>query len=88
MSKEEPRYIEAIGRNTGEELQHSHLYEIKKDGYLPICIYGWNRSDGQAFSIFRGHTGARGLCEICRKRAAAGKHGISWRKAKHKTKWI
>lgn len=78
-------YVEAIGRNPGEEKQHSHLYKkiaIPTDiaaltglgartGYEPMCIYGWNRG-GNSFSIFRGHSGARGLCKICDKRAKLG----------------
>lgn len=80
-------YIEAIGRNPGEELQHSHLYLIEGEDYFPMCIYGWNRSDGNRLSIFRGHRGGRGLCSICQKRRAADlppyRDG-----APHKTKWL
>jgi hypothetical protein len=94
------RYVEAIGRNPGEELLCSHLYaEVSeptdvashallgaRTGYLPMCVYGWNRSDGAGFSIFRGHTGARGLCKICEKRAKAGLSPIET--ANRKTKWM
>ena len=83
------RYVEAIGRNSGEERQHSHLYAINDKGeYLPLCIYGWNRSDGARFSIFRGHTGARGLCKICDKRRKQGFGGIEDAAGSHKTKWL
>ena len=99
MSEE---YVEAIGRNPGEELQHSHLYKKvstptdvaalsglgARTGYLPMCRYGWNRSDGGGFSILRGHTGARGLCKICDKRSRANLPGIESRPGTHKTKWI
>jgi hypothetical protein len=82
------KYVEAIGRNPGEELQHSHLYAVdEKNNYKPMCIYGWNRSDGQAFSIFRGHRGAKGLCKICEKRALAGLPPITGNSI-HKTKWL
>lgn len=81
------RYVEAIGRNEGEELQHSHLYaELSNGDYEPMCLYGWNRSDGQALSIFRGHRGARGCCKTCRKRADAGLRGVP--PTTHKTKWL
>ena len=87
--KEEIRYLEAIGRNTGEELQHSHLYAVG-GGYdhMPMCIYGWNRSDGERLSIFRGHAGARGLCKICERRARLGLPPIESENAEHKTKWL
>lgn len=78
-------YVEAIGRNPGEELQHSHLYLVDGDDYWPMCIYGWNRSDGARFSIFRGHQGERGLCAICHKRRAAELPPV--KEASHKTKW-
>lgn len=85
----EIKYIEAIGRNPGEEYQHSHLYAVSdKYDHAPMCIYGWNRSDGNALSIFRGHTGARGLCKICERRANAGLPPIPSEKAQHKTKWL
>ncbi len=93
-------FVEAIGRNPGEEFQCSHLYEEISDptdvaaishlgartGYAPMCIYGWNRSDGAAFSIFRGHTGARGLCRICERREKLNLPSLK-EGAPHKTKW-
>lgn len=96
------QYVEAIGRNTGEDKQHSHLYvEVSiptdvaascwlgaRTGYLPMCRYGWNRNDGEAFSIFRGHRGRRGLCKICYKRSELGLPGIEAKPGSHKTKWL
>jgi len=95
-------YVEAIGRNPGEEKKHSHLYlKISEPidiasmahlgattGYLPMCLYGWNRSNGEAFSIFRGHSGTKGLCKICKKRAEQDLPGIEARSNSHKTKWL
>jgi len=82
-------YVEAIGRNPGEELQHSHLYAVDEThNYIPMCIYGWNRSDGKRLSIFRGHSGAKGLCKICEKRANAGLSPVKSENAQHKTKWL
>jgi len=82
-------YVEAIGRNPGEDQGRSHLYAEMSDGdYLPMCRYGWNRSDGAALSIFRGHSGARGLCRTCQRRRAAGLPPVEAQPGSHKTKWI
>jgi hypothetical protein len=89
---EEPRivrYVSAIGRNPGEELGRSHLYaELDGGDYLPMCRWGWNRSDGAGFSIFRGHMGARGLCAICQRRREEGKQPVDAKPGSHKTRWI
>lgn len=96
------QFVEAIGRNNGEENGHSHLYLVESNptdvaalaglgartGYLPMCRYGWNRSDGESFSILRGHTGARGLCKTCLKRAKAGLLGVESVPGSHKTKYL
>ena len=83
------QYVEAIGRNPGEELQHSHLYAVDENhDHVPMCIYGWNRSDGNRLSIFRGYSGYRGLCKICEKRSRLGLPPIQSEKAQHKTKWL
>jgi hypothetical protein len=77
-------YWIGMGRNPGEQFGRSHLYHIETE--LPMCGYGWNRNDGHGYSIFRGHTGSKGLCKICQKRAAKGLPGVEeW---PHKTKWI
>lgn len=81
-------YCEAIGRNVGEEKGHSHLYYVDKRGnYWPLCMYGWNRSDGERFSIFRGHRGDKGLCKLCAKARDAGSKGLR-KPVPHKTKWL
>jgi len=94
----ERKYVEAIGRNPGEEYGHSHLYleiiedpSIGNDGglsYLPMCRYVWNRSNGSRFSISRGWSGSLGLCRICKKRADAGLDGVKAKPGSHKTKWL
>jgi len=82
-------YIEAIGRNPGEGNNHSHLYAIDVNGDLwPMCIYGWNRSDGERFSVLRGYVGKRGLCKICSKRAKEEKPPVIDAVDSHKTKWL
>lgn len=88
MSDKVINYIEAIGRNEGEDKQHSHLYALTEKGdYWPMCIYGWNRSDGESFSILRGHAGRKGLCKICQKRKDKGLDPI-YKGANRKTKWL
>jgi hypothetical protein len=81
-------YVEAIGRNPGEERQHSHLYAVIDGDYTPMCRYGWNRSDGEGFSIFRGHRGAKGLCGICDRRRVSGLAPVHSVPGSHKTKWL
>lgn len=91
-------YVEAIGRNEGEDKQHSHLYEITRkidpktgqgyNQYLPMCRHGWNRSDGESFSIFRGHRGDKGLCKTCERRRKQGLPGVESKPNSHKTKWL
>lgn len=80
-------YINGVCRNSQDEVR-SHTYALDDKGELwPMCEYGWNRSDGAAFSIFRGHVSARGHCKICDKNEA--KHRPPVKKAKgHKTKWL
>lgn len=83
----QPEYIEAACRNE-PDLIRSHLYKKMPDGgLLPMCGYGWNRSNGERFSILRGWTGARGCCKTCIKRADKDLPPIAdgWA---HKTKWI
>lgn len=66
----------------------SHTYAEMDDGELwPMCGYGWNRSDGARFSIFRGCPGTQGDCLLCAKAVAAGKQPVL-EGFKRKTKWL
>lgn len=66
----------------------SHTYAETKDGeLLPMCGYGWNRSGGEAFSIFRGFPGSEGDCRLCHKRLNGGKPPVR-DGFPHKTKWL
>jgi len=80
-------YIIGMGRNPGEDKLVTHLYKgnFSNPG-LPMCRRGWNRSDGFAYSIFRGNTSKAGICRICLKRALKEKDGVDPKK--RKTKWI
>lgn len=80
-------YVEGMCRNEQDKVR-SHLYAITDKGdYYPMCGWGWNRSDGTAYSIFRGHTSARGTCKTCQKNVDAHRAPVigGW---PHKTKWI
>lgn len=80
-------YITGMGRNPGEDRLATHLYQgTYGDPGLPMCIYGWNRSDGERYSIFRNNISQKGICKTCLKRAEAGLPGIE--SANRKTKWI
>ena len=53
------------GQCRNDEHALSHTYAEMDDGELwPMCGYGWNRSDGHRFSIFRGAPGTQGDCKI------------------------
>lgn len=79
-------YVEGLCRNEGDEVR-SHLYKETPEGLVPMCGWGWNRSDGEGFSIFRGHRSNRGCCKTCIKKMKANKPPVTdgW---PHKTKWI
>ncbi len=80
-------YISGACRNE-PDASRAHLYAITEDGdYLPMCDYGWNRSDGERLSILRGWGSARGLCKICQRRRDAGLPPVETAR-KHKTKWL
>lgn len=79
-------YVEGLDRNEQHKVR-SHLYKETPDGLYPMCGYGWNRSDGEAFSIFRGHKSSRGTCKACIKNIKAGKDPV-FNGFPHKTKWI
>jgi hypothetical protein len=66
----------------------SHTYAMMKDGELwPMCGYGWNRSDGHAFSILRQVPGSQGNCKLCAKNVEAGKPPVM-DGFDHKTRWL
>lgn len=65
----------------------SHTYAETEDGLFPMCSYGWNRSDGEAFSIFRGSFGTEGNCKLCHKNLHAGKAPVVVG-FPHKTRWL
>lgn len=73
-------------RNTEGALDHT--YAMTAAGNLwPMCEYGWNRSDGHRFSIWRGSPGTEGDCKLCRRAVQEGRRPII-RARGHKTKWL
>jgi hypothetical protein len=83
VSYDTKKYRPAIERgsytNTDSERKVTHLYEIgehEMDFLNPMCRRGWNRDNGQCYSIFRGIVSAKGICKVCIKRAAKGLNGV------------
>lgn len=81
------RYISGVCRNNPDN-SRSHTYAYTAAGNLwPMCDYGWNRSDGEGFSILRGWHGARGHCKLCEANEESGKRPVV-RARPHKTRWL
>ena len=77
-------YIVGQDRNEPEAVAHLYNGTFDNPG-LPMCVRGWNRSDGEGYSIFRDNwTGA--ICKVCLRRAKQKKDGVPSRK--RKTKWM
>lgn len=75
-----------VGQDRNEEEVVAHLYKgTFADPGLPMCVRGWNRSDGDSYSIFRNVPLSR-VCKVCKGRAIKNKDGVPSRK--RKTKWI
>jgi hypothetical protein len=76
------------GSDRNEDDRLSHTYAMMDDGELwPMCGFGWNRSNGERFSILRGSPGTEGKRLVCRRNVAAKKPPLKdgWH---HKTKWL
>jgi hypothetical protein len=82
-------YVTGMGRNTGEEKLKTHLYRGTMDNPgLPMCRRGWNRSDGERYSIFRNNVSNAGICKTCLARAEKKLPGVEAVLGSHKTKWL
>jgi len=73
-------------RNEPDE-SRAHLYKYVDNELYPMCGYGWNRSNGNAFSILRGWGSQRGTCKLCENNVKAGKQPVM-DGFPHKTKWL
>ena len=81
------KFIQAGVCRNAPEARTSHTYADNGNGLWPMCGYGWNRSDGEAFSIFRSAPGTEGDCKLCRKNLRNNKPPTTdgW---PHKTRWL
>ena len=78
------QYICGQDRNDASVV--AHLYEgTFSDPGLPMCVRGWNRSDGGRYSILR-NIATGSVCKVCMRRSTEGKAGVPSKK--RKTKWI
>jgi hypothetical protein len=77
-----------VGQDRNEENVVAHLYKGTFDNPgEPMCLRGWNRSNGDGYSIFRGDINAvNGICKICLRRAQENKPPVKSRQ--RKTKWL
>jgi hypothetical protein len=76
-----------LGQDRNDENLVTHIYKGDFNNLgLPMCVRGWNRSNGKSYSIFRGNVGEAGVCRICVRRMLEGKDGVESRA--RKTKWL
>lgn len=69
-------YILGLGRDVPHPpLAHLYKGTFAEPG-LPMCPHGWNRDNGQSYSIWRGNVGTKGICKTCLRRAREGRDGI------------
>lgn len=78
-------YITGQDRNDDSLVAHLYTGAFDNPG-LPMCVRGWNRSDGQGYSIFRNIVGDAGICKVCIRRAMKGLPAVESRP--RKTRWI
>ncbi len=72
-------YRPGMDRSPDGHRKVTHLYTLGEsimDFDLPMCAKGWNRENGEAFSIWRGNISNKGICKICMKRAKKGLPGV------------
>lgn len=79
-------YVVGADRVNPDEVK-AHIYASLDGDYFPMCGYGWNRSDGTAFSILRGHGSAKGTCALCERNKAENRQPII-DGFPHKTRWL
>jgi hypothetical protein len=57
----------------------AHLYKLEggpMDFGLPMCPAGWNRDDGESYSVWRNNNGRDGVCLRCLARAKKRLDGV------------
>ena len=75
------------GQCRNDKYALTHTYADVGGELYPMCGYGWNRSDGESFSIFRNQLFTEGKCKLCKKNLRAGKMPLM-NGFKHKTRWM
>lgn len=78
-------YVIGLDRNDQHLVAHLYVGPCEDPGD-PMCVRGWNRSDGNGYSIFRNCTGDAGICTVCLRRALQQREPMPSRK--RKTRWI
>lgn len=79
-------YRSGTDRNNPAALSHTYA-ETSEGELLPMCGYGWNRSNGTRLSILRGAPGTEGDCKLCRKNVASGRAPVA-QGFPHRTRWL
>ena len=66
-----------MSRCTDGNKRVSHLYkgDFSNPGY-PMCKNGWNRDNGESYSIFRNNISKKGVCKVCLRRAKLNLNSI------------
>jgi hypothetical protein len=70
-------YIPGQNRTHKDDPKVTHLYKGDfNDPGLPMCVRGWNRDNGESYSIWRNNISSGGICKICLRRAQKGLEGV------------
>ena len=78
-------YVTGLDRNDQQLV--AHLYRgTFANPKNPMCVRGWNRSDGEGYSIFRNTVGEDRICKTCMRRALERREPVASRP--RKTRWI
>lgn len=84
MEIEGRQYVTGLDRNDQHLVTHLYCGEFGDPGD-PMCIRGWNRSDGLGYSIFR-NCGLDRICKTCLRRAEEKRDPVASRY--RKTRWL
>jgi len=79
------QYVTGMDRNDQHLVAHLYTGTFHDLGE-PMCVRGWNRSDGIGYSIFRNNVGDAGICKVCLRRAEEKRKPIPSRE--RKTRWL
>ena len=77
-------YVVGQDRNEPKAAAHLYIGTFAEPGE-PMCVRGWNRSDGEGYSIFRNNWSGP-LCKTCVRRAQEQRDPVPSRH--RETKWL